>query len=171
VVKRRKNKRARPAPQNPERKAARGDSDSLPDVAFLFVFGLFGTTITLVGNVDAFIKIATWMQYLTKTWKIYTHRMWDFVFGWIGLHPPPFVKSMLTFLVFFCMLFLGTLARTVLAVRFGFQLKLTPRDVSQWEVARNFLYVCLGVSLAFLLIAADSWDVGSAYFYGLLKKI
>jgi hypothetical protein len=86
----------------------------------------------------------------------------------IGAGSVVFVKNLLTFIAFFYLMFLGSLAHTVLAVKLGFQAKPTPRDVSRLEVVLNFLAVCLGVTLAYLLIVVDSAELASAYFYGFL---
>src|SRR5438105_4197591 len=84
---------------------------TLAGQTLLKVAGLFGGVITLVSNVDAYLKVAGWMQALTTTWRHWTHGVWDWLFGLLGLHLSPFVKNSLTFAVFFVGLLVGTFFR------------------------------------------------------------
>jgi len=130
----------------------------------ILIIGLLGTVITLVSNVDAFFKVAGWMQFLTAHWREWTHRLWEL----LGVHVSPFVKNVLTFQVFLIMLTIGSLLRALIKFRRHLRASLPRTQPSPWEVRGNFVLICLGLSVIAIMLAFNSIDLANGYLIGLL---
>jgi hypothetical protein len=63
-------------------------------------FGIVGGALTLFGNLGTVLKLADWARLLVQNWREWTHAFWVWVFGWLGIHLPPYWTPVLSFLLF-----------------------------------------------------------------------
>src|SRR5215831_13094775 len=63
-------------------------------------WGIIGGAITLFVAISATLKLADWARVLVQGWKEWTHAFWVWMFGWLGIHLPPKLTPLLTFLLF-----------------------------------------------------------------------
>ena len=73
--------------------------------------GIVGGALTLFGNLDAALKLADWARLLVDHWKQWTHAFWVWAFGWLGIHLPPKLTPLLTFLLFCSLLTIGQMIK------------------------------------------------------------
>jgi len=69
--------------------------------------GIVGGALTLFTNLGAVLKLADWARVLVEHWKEWTHALWVWVFGWLGIHLGPGWTPVLSFLLFGSLLAIG----------------------------------------------------------------
>ena len=69
--------------------------------------GIVGGALTLFTNLGAVLKLADWARVLVQHWKEWTHAFWLWAFGWLGIHLPPELPPLLSFLSFGSLLAIG----------------------------------------------------------------
>jgi hypothetical protein len=69
--------------------------------------GIVGGALTLFTHMSSVLKLADWARLLVQGWKDWTHAFWVWVFGWLGIHLPPYWAPMLSFLLFWSLLTVG----------------------------------------------------------------
>jgi hypothetical protein len=69
--------------------------------------GIVGGALTLFTNLGAVLKLADWARVLVQHWKEWTHALWLWAFGWLGIQLPPEWAPILTFLSFASFLIIG----------------------------------------------------------------
>jgi len=70
-------------------------------------WGIIGGAITLFTAISATLKLADWARVLVQSWKQWTHAFWVWAFGWLGIHLPPVLTPLLSFLSFGSLLAIG----------------------------------------------------------------
>ena len=48
--------------------------------------GIVGGALTLFSNLSGVLKRADWARFLAENWKGWTHVLWVWLFGWLGIH-------------------------------------------------------------------------------------
>jgi len=70
--------------------------------------GIVGGALTLFTNLGAVLKLADWATVLVRHWEEWTHAFWVWAFGWLGIHVPPVWAPVLSFLLFWALLTIGS---------------------------------------------------------------
>ena len=66
--------------------------------------GIIGGALTLFTNIGATLQLARWARLLVQGWREWTHAFWLWA---IGLHMPPELTAILSFLLFWSLLTIG----------------------------------------------------------------
>jgi hypothetical protein len=78
--------------------------------------GIVGGALTLFSNLSGVLKLADWARFLAENWKGWTHALWVWLFGWLGIDLAPDLTPVLSFLLFWSLLTIGqviTFRRTI----------------------------------------------------------
>src|SRR5262249_3235156 len=70
--------------------------------------GIIGGCITVFTNLSTMLTLADWARVLVERWHEITTAFWVAIFGWLGIHIPKDMASLLTFVAFTVMLVVGT---------------------------------------------------------------
>src|SRR5262245_34151851 len=70
-------------------------------------WGIIGGAITLFGAISTTLKVADWARVFVQHWKDWTHALWVWAFGWLGIHLAPEWTPILSFLLFWSLLTIG----------------------------------------------------------------
>src|SRR5262245_23498259 len=70
--------------------------------------GIVGGALTLFTALSAVLKLADWARLLVQHWKEWTHAFWAWAFGWLEIHVPPEWTPVLSFLLFWALLTIGS---------------------------------------------------------------
>ncbi|MGQ0457561.1 MAG: hypothetical protein ACT4OU_10920 [Hyphomicrobium sp.] len=76
--------------------------------ALLTWFGIVGGAITLFTNLSAVIDLVDWMKALADAWKAWSHAIWRWLFGWLGIDFPEAWAPVASFAVFLTSMIAGT---------------------------------------------------------------
>jgi TIR domain len=69
--------------------------------------GIVGGALTLFTNLGSVLKLADWPRVLVQHWKEWTHALWVWAFGWLGIQLGPGWTPVLSFLLFGSLLAIG----------------------------------------------------------------
>jgi hypothetical protein len=70
-------------------------------------WGIIGGAVTLFSVYSAARTLAPWARMLVEHWKGWTHTLWVWAFGWMGIRLPPEWTPVLSFLLFCSLLTVG----------------------------------------------------------------
>jgi len=124
--------------------------------------GIVGGALTLFGNLDAVLKLADWARVLVQHWKDWTHAFWVWVFGWLGIHLPPYWTPVVSFLLFAALLTIGQ------AMKFGWATEgnaiASKYDRKSFHLASWRTISCLGATL----LVVSLWSGWSKNFFSMV---
>jgi len=108
--------------------------------------GIGGGALTLFGSFDAVLKLAGWARVLVQHWKEWTHAFWLWAFSCLGIHLPPEWTPILSFLLFWSLLFMGQ------AIKYKSVIIIQPIEGKSFDAASWNLVYYLALILGFMLL-------------------
>jgi hypothetical protein len=123
-------------------------------------WGIIGGAITLFTAISAVLKLADWARVLVQHWKEWTHAIWLWAFGWLGIRLPPEWTPVLSFLLFWSLLTIGQAVKYKSMVKYqpiadGYQGK--SFRMRQFSLYFVLLLVGIPFSLEAFLTALEWW--------------
>jgi hypothetical protein len=122
--------------------------------------GIVGGALTLFGNLDAALKLADWARVLVQDWREWTHAFWLWAFGWLGIHLPPELTPLLSFLLFGSLLTIGQAVK--------FKNTIHNRLVDKYQ-GKSFQLISLQPMLAVFGMFAATFSLISIYRYFIIN--
>src|SRR5262249_25721984 len=126
-------------------------------------WGIIGGAVTLFVAISAVLKLADWARVFVQHWKEWTHAVWLWAFGWLGIHLPPEWTPVLTFLLFWALLTIGQ--------AFKYKREIKTRPIADRYDNKSFHLRSWGAVFCFVSIAVTILTLMAVFdIFGLLSS-